>query len=1090
MEHDKDISVHSSATEDETSIEKLLRERERLDAELKNRFAQRVTVMFTDIKGSTTFFETYGDIEGRLMVQKHNEMLFPIITEHRGRIIKTIGDAIMAAFDDPVDAVRAGILMQQRLRDYNRTAADKRSQIHIRIGINAGEGLVEKNDIYGDVVNVAARVESLAEADEILVSAAIYDEVRKTDDIICRYVRQTKVKGREEPVEVYRVIWSDEESVAGQTRSMAAAQVRPSARRSGRRLEIDITRDQELLRITAAEKGDRGGTTIRPYEEIRVSFSDVDSLCQEVTSLLNRANTRGKVSKEILAKLRDVGQVLFDTLLSAQAKEALRRSGVEDLVVHIEDTLVQIPWELLHDGDQFLCQKYNMGRIVKTRRQVYAIRQRVLSRPLKMLIVADPRGDLPNAGTEGRRIREQLDQNPSFISANQRTGNITPAFVMEKIRNYDVVHYAGHADYDSADPSNSGWILDGGKFTSADIVKLIGGRPMPALVFCNACQSGQTQEWKLGEGYNQKIFGLANAFLLAGVQHYLGTFWEILDEPSADFAVAFYSAMSKGATIGEAVRQARHALIRQYGEDTIVWASYMLYGDPAFSYFDFQEETVEETAGQSDAQPLCEPAQLRSSTGESVRFSEGTRRFRTAALAGVVLIGLAALVFAVQRLAVKASRSDPYLQAYALLSAGKIDEAQRMFEGLSQDDPRRQEGLAAIAWERGDAKTALDLCSRTPRTAYSSVIKGTILFSQGALDEALKEFTLASEDQSLTSWQRAKAFNGIGRIYSARGDIPKATQYYAQAAAEHPDSAEILANQAYAMQQSGNTAEALDLLQKATKSRPDDRMASLLLADAQRRQKAQEDVARQQRIDDLVRELAESFKSGGVKKADRDTWTSLPLTLSFFSLVSKGAPSEREGEDDYFVMRTSALLQESGVQIVERELLDKLLAELKLGSTALVDPATALQLGRIVNARVVASGTIMRYSGEIQLTMRLTDTETTLMKGAITVSGRDIETLAQDTARKIVEKLKVGYPLRGVITGIEAGKVMLNIGSDVGVTEGMEFLPVDGGKDAAGHPIILKVASVDRSEASATAEGDISGLRSGMRVEQVVTRKP
>ena len=61
--------------EEGSSIEKLLRDREMLEAQLKEKFSQDITVMFTDIKGSTNFFETYGDIEGRLMVQKHNEML-------------------------------------------------------------------------------------------------------------------------------------------------------------------------------------------------------------------------------------------------------------------------------------------------------------------------------------------------------------------------------------------------------------------------------------------------------------------------------------------------------------------------------------------------------------------------------------------------------------------------------------------------------------------------------------------------------------------------------------------------------------------------------------------------------------------------------------------------------------------------------------------------------------------------------------------------------------------------------------------------------------------------------------------------------
>jgi hypothetical protein len=107
---------------------------------------------------------------------------------------------------------------------------------------------------------------------------------------------------------------------------------------------------------------------------------------------------------------------------------------------------------------------------------------------------------------------------------------------------------------------------------------------MPSLVFSNACQSGHTGEWRIGEEYEQEIYGLANAYLLAGVQHYIGTFWEILDEPSGYFAKRFYSFLAQGVKVGEAVRRARLELIDAYGEETIVWATYMLYGDPSFEF--------------------------------------------------------------------------------------------------------------------------------------------------------------------------------------------------------------------------------------------------------------------------------------------------------------------------------------------------------------------------------------------------------------------------------------------------------------------------------------------------------------------------
>ena len=797
-----------------------------------------------------------------------------------------------------------------------------------------------------------------------------------------------------------------------------------------------------------------------------------------------------------------MGQLLFDNLLSARAKETIRGASVTDLVFYIEDSLVQIPWELLHDGVQFLCQKFNMGRLVKTRNQVYSIRQRVLARPLKMLIVSDPRGDLENASREGRLIREQLDTDPHFISANQRSGRLPAAYITEKIRNFDMLHYAGHADYDTDDPSNSGWLLDGGKFTAGDIMKLVGGRPMPSLIFSNACQSGQTDEWKLGAAYNQKIFGLANAFLLAGVQHYIGTFWEILDEPGAGFAVEFYKAMIEGATVGQAMRQARQFLIRQYGEDTIVWASYVLYGDPGFSYGDFADAAASEAAAESGGHDMGQAAQLRSAPSETVSFAappaaaSGKKPLLIGAAAAAVIACLLMLFLFLKD--TRDAGSDPWQQAYAELHAGRADDAQRAFEALPADDVRHFEGLAAVYYERGDYKNALDMCARAqelaPGAMYAAVIRGHLLRAQGKLDDALKQFSQAAEARPQAPWQKAEAFNGMARIYSIQGNATKAAELYGRAADLSPGSSKILVNRAMAMNKLGDENGARDQLEKAVQANAADSLAAFMLADARRRQQADDDKARQERIDRLVDDLAASFKAGATRKETADDWSYRPLTLSFVGLAAKGAPPEREGEDDFFMLKLAQLLQDSGrVQILERDTIDKLLAELKLSSTELVNPDTALKLGRVMAARVIATGTILRMNQDIQLSLRLTDTETTVLKAAITETAKDIDMLAQNVVKKILENLKAGYPIRGIVQAAEGTQITLNVGAAAGVESGMRFrmfeeLTADKKTRPAYRPAgMLTIASVSEGSATATvAQSPDSAVKPGCRVEQIV----
>src|SRR5688572_30843671 len=140
-----------------------------------------VTILFSDIKGSTSYFERRGDAEGLAMVQHHNDLLFPVIENGGGRVVKTIGDAIMACFKDPVDAIKAAIKMQRVMaEDRDNTDSDD-DHIHVRIGLHMGLGLEKDNDLYGDVVNASAKVQQQAEPDQILITDVLLDAARQAE---------------------------------------------------------------------------------------------------------------------------------------------------------------------------------------------------------------------------------------------------------------------------------------------------------------------------------------------------------------------------------------------------------------------------------------------------------------------------------------------------------------------------------------------------------------------------------------------------------------------------------------------------------------------------------------------------------------------------------------------------------------------------------------------------------------------------------------------------------------------------------------------------------------------------------------------
>src|SRR5438094_10379608 len=94
-----------------------------------------MTILFSEIKGSTAYAEKKGDVEYMSMINRHNSILFPVIEAQGGRVVKTIGDAILAQFQDGVGAVKAAADMQRALVD-DRKGRDEIDQIHIRIGLH------------------------------------------------------------------------------------------------------------------------------------------------------------------------------------------------------------------------------------------------------------------------------------------------------------------------------------------------------------------------------------------------------------------------------------------------------------------------------------------------------------------------------------------------------------------------------------------------------------------------------------------------------------------------------------------------------------------------------------------------------------------------------------------------------------------------------------------------------------------------------------------------------------------------------------------------------------------------------------------
>jgi len=171
---------------------------------------RQVTLLFTDLKGSTAMYERLGDLNAYALVREHFALLGVTVQQHSGAIVKTIGDAVMAVFSRPTDAVSAALDILGVIERYNGEHGDP--SIILKIGVHCGPSIAvtlnDNLDYFGQTVNVAARVQSLADAGEICVSEALYSAPGVSDVLAGHKIVgfEAPLRGVEGSACVYRIV--------------------------------------------------------------------------------------------------------------------------------------------------------------------------------------------------------------------------------------------------------------------------------------------------------------------------------------------------------------------------------------------------------------------------------------------------------------------------------------------------------------------------------------------------------------------------------------------------------------------------------------------------------------------------------------------------------------------------------------------------------------------------------------------------------------------------------------------------------------------------------------------------------------------
>jgi pimeloyl-ACP methyl ester carboxylesterase len=386
----------------------------------------------------------------------------------------------------------------------------------------------------------------------------------------------------------------------------------------GARLTLRLPAAAEIERVRRQRKSQRGGASAgraaapRQLNEIRLTlespqegggrfrFSAITRSAVvpvrevEVDAARFQALAAALQESEAGADQEQYGRLMFEYLMPSDFDQSIEEAESVRLIV--DSTTASFPWEMAcfrpRSGDtgvQRLGLEKKLTRQFRTMLSQPPSTMPPLRDEVRVLVIADPAPEqelqLRYARLEGRRVVEalhQLSRPDCRITVESRIGagecNLVEILKLILTGDFDVLHYAGHGEYDPSNPTAAGWILSRDQvLTARDIFR---ARRVPRLVFANACFSGVIHDGAAFESaeLTRGTATVAQAFFERGVPNYVGSGWPVDDEQAGTFAAAFYERLFAGEPMREALQVARQRIFDETLGST--WGAYQHYGDP------------------------------------------------------------------------------------------------------------------------------------------------------------------------------------------------------------------------------------------------------------------------------------------------------------------------------------------------------------------------------------------------------------------------------------------------------------------------------------------------------------------------------
>jgi hypothetical protein len=342
--------------------------------------------------------------------------------------------------------------------------------------------------------------------------------------------------------------------------------------------DVNIQADTLIYTYECGREGEHAPT--RATAEQKINIKEISSLADKVSKALSGCD---------VSNLKTLGGTLYDLLIpkkfaavitpSQDALELPQQTSRDSFVFYLlNPKIAWIPWELLYDGDAFLCRRFCVSRsLVKTGDEYELAQKRLdaLRQPGVMVLLGETSGLKKEEEIEEiLRILRPVVGNDRIVVRDAANRRVTVDHLKE---NYDICHFIGHGVFSAKNRKESGWRLqDGTVLTCSDIERVKSPKTVfPRLIIANSCYSARSAPSP--SNAQKYVTSLYRSFLSMGVPQYIGTIASVPDDVSQVFTSAFYTALASGKPVGEAVFQAREAASAGPG-----WGYYVHYGDPGF----------------------------------------------------------------------------------------------------------------------------------------------------------------------------------------------------------------------------------------------------------------------------------------------------------------------------------------------------------------------------------------------------------------------------------------------------------------------------------------------------------------------------